>query len=128
MTTNPRLQQLTDAGVSIWLDDLDRARLTSGGLAELVHDSFVVGVTTNPSIFEKAIVGGAAHAVDAGPGRHRGTPVGPARDAREGRGRPQQGQDRRRAARSARRPPRGRGQASRVMATTTSSEAVARPE
>jgi transaldolase len=62
--TADRLADLSAAGVSIWLDDLDRARLTSGGLAELVHDSFVVGVTTNPSIFEKAIVGGAAAYAD----------------------------------------------------------------
>ena len=53
--TAERLADLSDAGVSIWLDDLDRGRLTSGGLAELVADSFVVGVTTNPSIFEKAV-------------------------------------------------------------------------
>jgi len=62
--TAERLADLSDAGVSIWLDDLDRGRLTSGGLAELVADSFVVGVTTNPSIFEKAIVGGAAAYAD----------------------------------------------------------------
>jgi len=62
--TADRLADLSAAGVSIWLDDLDRARLTSGGLAELVNDSFVVGVTTNPSIFEKAIVGGAAAYAD----------------------------------------------------------------
>ena len=62
--TADRLADLSAAGVSIWLDDLDRARLTSGGLAALVADSFVVGVTTNPSIFEKAIVGGAAAYAD----------------------------------------------------------------
>lgn len=60
MSTNPRLQALTDAGVSIWLDDLDRNRLESGGLARLVRDSCVRGVTTNPSIFDKAISTGAA--------------------------------------------------------------------
>ena len=59
MTTD-RLAQLSAAGVSIWLDDLARQRLTSGSLAELVAGSSVVGVTTNPSIFEKAIGGGAA--------------------------------------------------------------------
>jgi transaldolase len=55
-----RLAALSSAGVSIWLDDLDRGRLTGGGLAALVAGSHVVGVTTNPSIFEKAIVGGSA--------------------------------------------------------------------
>ena len=59
MTTNARLQQLTDAGVSIWLDDLDRDRLESGSLATLIETSCVRGVTTNPSIFDKAISQGA---------------------------------------------------------------------
>lgn len=54
-----RLKELSDIGVSIWLDDLDRSRLTSGGLAELVRDKHVVGVTTNPSIFSKAISQGS---------------------------------------------------------------------
>ncbi len=51
------LQDLSDVGVSIWLDDLDRGRLTSGNLAQLLIDDHVVGVTTNPSIFDKAISG-----------------------------------------------------------------------
>jgi transaldolase len=55
-----RLQALSDLGVSIWLDDLDRSRLTSGGLARMITDDHVVGVTTNPSIFAKAISTGAA--------------------------------------------------------------------
>lgn len=54
-----RLQELTDIGVSIWLDDLDRTRLTSGGLVRLTERDHVVGVTTNPSIFSKAISSGA---------------------------------------------------------------------
>jgi transaldolase len=54
------LAGLSAAGVSIWLDDLDRGRLESGNLAALVASSHVVGVTTNPTIFEKAVVGGAA--------------------------------------------------------------------
>ncbi len=54
------LQELTDAGVSIWLDDLSRSRLTSGSLAALVRDKCVRGVTSNPSIFESAISKGAA--------------------------------------------------------------------
>ena len=44
-------QKLSDAGVSIWLDDLSRERLTSGNLAELIETHNVVGVTTNPTIF-----------------------------------------------------------------------------
>lgn len=54
-----RLKALADAGVSIWLDDLDRDRLNSGGLAELVEESSVTGVTTNPSIFNNALSGDA---------------------------------------------------------------------
>ncbi|GAA1489493.1 transaldolase [Brachybacterium sacelli] len=57
MTQNPRTQALTDAGVSIWLDDLSRQRLSSGNLQELVDTKNVVGVTTNPSIFQAAISG-----------------------------------------------------------------------
>jgi len=50
-----RLKDLSDAGVSIWLDDLSRQRLASGNLAELIRDSYVVGVTTNPTIFAAAL-------------------------------------------------------------------------
>jgi transaldolase len=70
------LADLTGAGVSIWLDDLSRERLTSGSLADLVTQDHVVGVTTNPTIFAKAITGGdtydgqvrdlAARGVDVG--------------------------------------------------------------
>src|SRR4051794_35297 len=55
--SNETLKQLSDAGVSIWLDDLSRERLVRGTLAELLRDKHVVGVTTNPSIFQKAISG-----------------------------------------------------------------------
>lgn len=46
---------LSNAGVSIWLDDLSRNRLDSGSLSELIREHHVVGVTTNPAIFAKAI-------------------------------------------------------------------------
>ncbi|MGW1212543.1 transaldolase [Streptomyces sp. NPDC002499] len=49
------LKRLSDEGVSIWLDDLSRKRIESGNLAELVAKQHVVGVTTNPSIFQAAI-------------------------------------------------------------------------
>ncbi|WP_267241356.1 transaldolase [Streptomyces sp. PR69] len=52
------LKRLSDEGVAIWLDDLSRKRITSGNLAELIDEQHVVGVTTNPSIFQKAISGG----------------------------------------------------------------------
>ncbi|MFE1914616.1 transaldolase [Streptomyces anandii] len=56
------LTQLSRSGVSIWLDDLSRQRLTDGSLAQLVRDRQVVGVTTNPTIFAKAITGSDAYA------------------------------------------------------------------
>ncbi len=52
------LKRLSDEGVAIWLDDLSRKRITSGNLAELMDASHVVGVTTNPTIFQKAISAG----------------------------------------------------------------------
>ncbi|MGQ0844905.1 MAG: transaldolase [Sporichthyaceae bacterium] len=52
---NERLRRLSNAGVAIWLDDLSRSRLQTGGLAALVRDSAVVGVTTNPAIFQAAV-------------------------------------------------------------------------
>jgi transaldolase len=50
-----RLKALSDAGVSIWLDDLSRERIETGNLADLVKHKSVVGVTTNPTIFAAAI-------------------------------------------------------------------------
>lgn len=55
---NSNLQALADAGVSIWLDDLSRERLETGNLADLVENSGVVGVTTNPTIFAAALSDG----------------------------------------------------------------------
>lgn len=52
------LQELTEAGVSIWLDDLSRERIETGNLADLVKNDHVVGVTTNPSIFASALSDG----------------------------------------------------------------------
>jgi transaldolase len=56
-----RLKELSEAGVSIWLDDLSRERLNTGNLAKLVADSSVVGVTTNPTIFASALSKGEAY-------------------------------------------------------------------
>ena len=55
------LADLSAAGVAVWLDDLSRTRLSGGGLQALVDGSHVVGVTTNPSIFEKALSEGTAY-------------------------------------------------------------------
>jgi transaldolase len=61
MTQNPNLAALSSAGVSVWLDDLSRQRLQSGNLQELINTKSVVGVTTNPSIFQKALAEGDAY-------------------------------------------------------------------
>src|SRR5687768_16256210 len=55
---NDRLKDLADAGVSIWLDDLSRERLETGNLADLVQNKHVVGVTSNPAIFQTALADG----------------------------------------------------------------------
>ncbi|MFE7928418.1 transaldolase [Streptomyces sp. NPDC057456] len=55
------LDRLSAEGVSIWLDDLSRERIASGNLAELVETRNVVGVTTNPSIFQAAIGSGEGY-------------------------------------------------------------------
>lgn len=64
MTQNPRTQALTDAGVAIWLDDLSRSRLATGNLRELMDTRNIVGVTTNPSIFQAAISGAEDYDAD----------------------------------------------------------------
>ena len=51
------LASLSSAGVSIWLDELSRDRIRDGGLAEDISQRSIVGVTTNPSIFAKAVSG-----------------------------------------------------------------------
>ncbi|MCW6008646.1 transaldolase [Micromonospora sp. CPCC 205371] len=50
-----RLGELSAAGVAVWIDDLSRVRLESGGLDQLRREKHVVGVTTNPTIFAKAL-------------------------------------------------------------------------
>ena len=55
MTQNKNLADLSEAGVSVWLDDLSRDRISSGNLQELIDSKSVVGVTTNPSIFQAAL-------------------------------------------------------------------------
>jgi transaldolase len=50
-----RLAQLSAAGVAVWLDDLSRERLSTGGLDRLRREFNVVGVTSNPTIFAKAL-------------------------------------------------------------------------
>ena len=63
MTPQPEdgLAQLSTAGVSVWLDDISRERLTTGNLADLIRDRHVVGVTSNPTIFAHALASGSAY-------------------------------------------------------------------
>jgi transaldolase len=61
MTSENTLAELADLGVAIWLDDISRDRLTTGNLAGLVRDSHVSGVTSNPTIFAKAMSSGSAY-------------------------------------------------------------------
>ncbi|MGC5628006.1 transaldolase [Georgenia sp. Z1344] len=55
------LAQLSAHGVSVWLDDLSRERLTNGSLEALIDTDHVVGVTTNPTIFAGALSKGSAY-------------------------------------------------------------------
>jgi transaldolase/glucose-6-phosphate isomerase len=54
---NERLAALTAAGVSVWLDQLRRGMIENGDLKRLVEEECLRGVTSNPAIFEKAILG-----------------------------------------------------------------------
>ncbi|MDV6303336.1 transaldolase [Rhodococcus cerastii] len=61
MTQNKNLAELSAAGISVWLDDLSRDRIRSGNLQDLIDTKSVVGVTTNPSIFQAALSTGEAY-------------------------------------------------------------------
>ena len=61
MTQNKNLAELSAAGISVWLDDLSRDRIRSGNLKDLIDNKSVVGVTTNPSIFQAALSKGEAY-------------------------------------------------------------------
>ena len=56
-----RLHELSAHGVSVWMDSLSREMLETGELARLMEEDAVVGVTSNPTIFQKAIAGGDAY-------------------------------------------------------------------
>jgi transaldolase len=56
-----RLKTLHDAGVSIWLDFIDRSILRNGDLARRIRDDALTGMTSNPTIFEKALAEGTAY-------------------------------------------------------------------
>src|SRR3954468_21556268 len=56
-----RLQELSEHGQSVWLDYLSRQIIHNGKLAEMMDRDAVVGVTSNPTIFQKAISSGDAY-------------------------------------------------------------------
>jgi transaldolase len=56
-----RLHKLSEAGVSVWVDNLSRETVHGGELARLMKEDAVVGVTSNPSIFQKALASGDAY-------------------------------------------------------------------
>src|SRR3982751_1325944 len=56
-----RLHQLSELGQSVWIDFLSRQMLQSGKLARMMEEDAVVGVTSNPTIFQKAISEGSAY-------------------------------------------------------------------
>jgi transaldolase len=72
------LEDLSAAGVAVWLDDLSRERLRTGNLQELTDTRSVVGVTTNPSIFQAALADGAAYDEQVRDLALRGTDIGEA--------------------------------------------------
>ncbi|HVX39982.1 MAG TPA: transaldolase [Gemmatimonadaceae bacterium] len=60
MSENP-LHRLHDAGQSIWLDFIDRTMLRNGDLQRRINDDALTGMTSNPTIFEKALAEGSAY-------------------------------------------------------------------
>ena len=63
---NERLAALTAAGTSVWLDQIRRGMIESGELARMVDEDSLRGLTSNPAIFEKAILGSADYDEDMG--------------------------------------------------------------
>src|SRR3954471_11158759 len=55
------LQELSDRGQSVWIDSLSREMIESGKLEQLIREDAVVGVTSNPTIFQKAMASGDAY-------------------------------------------------------------------
>ncbi|WP_163550040.1 transaldolase [Candidatus Frankia nodulisporulans] len=72
------LSELSAAGVAVWLDDISRQRLRTGNLADLVATRDVVGVTSNPTIFQKAIGSGDQYSEQLHDLKVRGVDVGEA--------------------------------------------------
>jgi transaldolase len=62
--TNPILEIEQNYGQSIWMDNLSRTLIQSGELKQMIEERGIVGITSNPAIFEKAIVGNAVYDAD----------------------------------------------------------------
>lgn len=75
MANNPLLQIEQQYGQSIWMDNLSRTIIQSGELKELLETRGIVGITSNPAIFEKAIVGNAIYDADIEAGIKAGKSV-----------------------------------------------------
>src|SRR5918912_3434070 len=76
MATN-HLREITEQGQAVWLDNISRALIEDGDLERLIHEDGVSGVTSNPTIFEKAIAGTDRYADSLAEAARRGL------DARE---------------------------------------------
>ena len=70
------LTDLATAGVAVWLDDLSRTRIHAGSLTRSVEAGEIVGITTNPTIFAKAIGSGSGYEDQLRDLALRGTAVG----------------------------------------------------
>ena len=69
------LHELHGQGQSVWIDYLSRELIESGDLAQLIEDDAVVGVTSNPTIFERAILSGSAYDEQLGETREAEAPA-----------------------------------------------------
>ena len=79
---NSRLHKLSEAGVSVWIDNLSRETVHDGELARLIEEDAVVGVTSNPSIFQKALGTGEAYDEQLKGARRRSTRPRPSSGSR----------------------------------------------
>jgi transaldolase/transaldolase/glucose-6-phosphate isomerase len=61
-----RLKSIHDLGQSIWLDSFDRKLMDSGELQKLIDEDGLCGITSNPSIFEKAVTSSSDYDDDIG--------------------------------------------------------------
>jgi hypothetical protein len=69
---NERLAAITEAGTSIWLDQVRRSLVETGELQRMVEEESLRGVTSNPAIFEKAILGSRTTTTSSRSSRARG--------------------------------------------------------